>query len=167
MTNQCEAGHGCSAGANRAVDLHVGGFNCAEAVYLGVLNALGIDSDEMLAVSVATGLGAGIGRTGRTCGALTGGVLALGLLFGRDEPGAVAAYARTCQLVQEAFDQFESRFGSTECHQLSGYDFTSDIDWKAFAGDTCRKRKCLGYVGAAASIFIAIALAETDDNCRE
>ena len=67
---------------DRAVALLGAGFNCAEAVLTVLskrLEKLGRPCGEVVPC-VATGFGAGIGRSGGTCGALSGAVLALGLM---------------------------------------------------------------------------------------
>ena len=49
---------------------------------LAVSKAAGIESPCV--PRIASGFGGGIGRQGETCGAVTGGVMALGLIYGRD-----------------------------------------------------------------------------------
>jgi len=43
---------------------------------------------DELVPRIATGFDGGIGRCGSVCGALTGGIVALGAKFGTDEPSA-------------------------------------------------------------------------------
>lgn len=61
------------------------GFNCAEAVAAAVLEGIGEDATGALAH--ATAFGGGFGRTfEEACGALSGGIIAIGQLFGRHSP---------------------------------------------------------------------------------
>ena len=61
---------------------------CSEAV-LAVLNrGLSGGMDDEFAIRLASTLPQGIGDSGCTCGALSGGALALGLFLGRSRPGA-------------------------------------------------------------------------------
>ena len=63
------------------------GFHCAEAVAKAVLESLGHDANA--AVAHATAFGGGFGGTYcEACGALSGGLLAIGHLHGRCEPAA-------------------------------------------------------------------------------
>ena len=56
--------------------------NCAQCVFSGVTEALGVENDEVF--RAATGFADGIGLTGDGhCGALSGGVMAISCLFGR------------------------------------------------------------------------------------
>ena len=100
----------------RAFDLFQGGFNCAEAVSKTIVESYGSGREEYSTKS-ATAFGGGIGGTKcETCGALTGGVIALGCLFGRTEPGADKqdVYA----LATEFRNRFLDTFGSTRCKAI-------------------------------------------------
>ena len=76
---------------------------------------------------MATGLGAGVSRQGLLCGALTGGVLACGMVAGsrrrnsRDDLRGLReeSYSR----VQELTGRFEARFGAVGCGVMTGCDF--------------------------------------------
>ena len=60
-----------------AMEKFLAGYNCAQSVLYAYGPELGMDGET--ALKVATGLGAGMGRRGEVCGALTGGILVLGL----------------------------------------------------------------------------------------
>lgn len=91
---------------------------CSEAV-LAVLNrGLGGGLTDDTAVRLAAGLPMGLGESGCTCGALTGGVLALGLFLPNASPG-VRDRKRTRDAAQELHDRFKDRFRSTCCRVLS------------------------------------------------
>ena len=64
-------------------------FACSEAILYTVNAILGNPLPSEI-VKLASGFTGGIGRSGSVCGALTGGVMALGLAFGRTNPGAPA-----------------------------------------------------------------------------
>lgn len=83
----------------RAYELFQGGLICSESVLLAVLEGAGAAGGEV-GPRVATAFGGGVGRSREElCGALAGGLIALGLLEGRDRAGenwddvAVAAAA--------------------------------------------------------------------------
>jgi hypothetical protein len=57
-------------------------FLCSEAVLITLAECLGVESK--LIPRIATGFGAGVGREGEVCGALSGAVMGLGLKFGRE-----------------------------------------------------------------------------------
>lgn len=91
---------------------------CTEAV-LSVLNqGLNGGLPPKMAIRLGSGLPEGIGGSGCTCGALTGGVLALGLFLGRDAPGLLNG--RSVRVAsKELHDQFKECFGATCCRVLT------------------------------------------------
>jgi len=103
------------AGAGEtAAELFCCGWNCAEAVFLAICRQIGEDDRS---AHLLTALGGGIGDSGRTCGALTGAVVALGLRYGRRQPDTAAkhvAYAKAHRL----YKAFHERFHSIECREL-------------------------------------------------
>jgi C_GCAxxG_C_C family probable redox protein len=76
---------------------------------------------------VMTGFGAGVGHFGDTCGALVGGIAALGAVYGRREipasPGESKEQMNGNPGLYRLFNQlpnaFKKRFGSTQCRMLT------------------------------------------------
>jgi len=66
--------------SKEAVSRFMQGYNCAQAVSSVFARDAGVPEEVILCA--ATGFGAGAGRTGGTCGAVSGGVLVIGLSFG-------------------------------------------------------------------------------------
>ncbi len=97
-------------------------LNCAESVFRGVCFAEGIALDD-LSKRMATPFGGGIGRSEDICGALTGGVLAIGASLGRTSPDAdkTGCYEAAGTLHKG----FEETFGASSCRALNMSDFTS------------------------------------------
>ncbi|MDH7477732.1 MAG: C-GCAxxG-C-C family protein, partial [Candidatus Bathyarchaeota archaeon] len=61
----------------KAVKRFLYGFNCAQSVLLTMFEHW--NGENELIPKIATTFGGGIGRCGSLCGALTGGVMALGI----------------------------------------------------------------------------------------
>jgi C_GCAxxG_C_C family probable redox protein len=100
----------------RSRELFDSGFNCAESVFLAVAESRG---DECTVIpGVATGFCSGMARTERLCGAVSGGVLAVGLALGRSTPDQ--SVEDCYRAVREVIDGFVSRFGSDNCCALTG-----------------------------------------------
>jgi C_GCAxxG_C_C family probable redox protein len=77
--------------------------------------------DEM-ALKIAAPFGAGMVRAGKTCGAVTGGLMALGLKYGYTSPEDKDA---TYGIAQEFMHLFEEQHGSLTCRELIGFDITT------------------------------------------
>jgi C_GCAxxG_C_C family probable redox protein len=99
-----------------------GQLMCSEAV-LSVLNqGLKGGLAPEIAVRITSGLPEGFGGSGCTCGALSAGVLALGLFLGRNGPG-ILNNKRVFTASKELHQRFKTSFGSTCCRVL-----TKDIE---------------------------------------
>ncbi len=59
-----------------------GEFSCSEAVLYTINNLLGKPYDDSI-VKMASGFTAGVGQSGCICGAVSGGIMALGMVYGR------------------------------------------------------------------------------------
>lgn len=105
------------AARHKAEQLYADGqFFCSEAVFLVANAYLGHPvPDEM--VRLASGFPVGIGTSGCTCGAIAGGVMALGLRYGRTEAGA--PMPGMLETAKELHDRFISRRKSTCCRVLT------------------------------------------------
>jgi len=92
------------------------GRHCAEAVALTILENFG-QADPLPAVRVASAFGGGIaGSTQELCGAFSGGVIALGSLLGRSQPGLERK--ECASLIKQFREEFLREFGSLQCRPL-------------------------------------------------
>jgi C_GCAxxG_C_C family probable redox protein len=68
----------------------------------------------------AAGPMAGGSRAGSLCGALQGGILALGMLYGAEGEamGNLDALVESFQPVKRLYQEFEKAFGSRLCHEI-------------------------------------------------
>jgi C_GCAxxG_C_C family probable redox protein len=106
--------------AQQAVALHGRGCNCAQAVLCAFARDLGLE--ERAALRIATGFGGGMGRTGSTCGAVTGAYMVLGLARGMNDPEEKIRKDATYTLVREFADRFRKKHGALGCRELLGVD---------------------------------------------
>jgi C_GCAxxG_C_C family probable redox protein len=134
----------------RADQLHTQGANCAQAVACAFAEDLG--ADRIMTLRMATGFGGGMGRTGATCGALSGAFMALGLAFGMQETSDQAAKERTYALVAEAARRFRERTGATTCRELLGLDLGVPEQLQAAKDRNLFATQCAGYIKTAAEI---------------
>lgn len=128
------------------------GYYCAESVLLAVARNEGIDSP--LIPAVATGFCSGVSRTSGTCGALTGGIIALNLVHGRDRRGLPVD--ENYAAVQSLVTGFEAKFGSTNCTALLGCDLGTPEGRQTFRDGQLRTR-CREFTGIAARLTASLA----------
>jgi C_GCAxxG_C_C family probable redox protein len=77
-----------------------------------------------MALKVAGAFGGGMGHLGRTCGAVTGAFMVIGLGYGKTRAEDNETRDKAYRLVEELVDRFQSRNGSTVCKELLGYDIS-------------------------------------------
>jgi C_GCAxxG_C_C family probable redox protein len=114
-------------------------LNCAEAVLCSMMQFWGEDGD--FAPRIATAFGGGIcGRQG-LCGALTGGLMAIGLKLGRRQPGDDKAPAN--QAGKAFLTWAGDSLPSLECRALTGVDFSDAAENARFrAPDGPHEKVC-------------------------
>jgi C_GCAxxG_C_C family probable redox protein len=128
-----------------AMERFLAGYNCAQSVLYAYGPDLGLDGET--ALKVATGLGAGMGRRGEVCGALTGGILVLGLKYGRGGQQDRSATENTYQKTLELMALFEKRHGSCFCRVLlDGCDLRTAAGKQYFKEHDLLHRTCVGCV---------------------
>lgn len=120
------------------------GYFCCEALMAAVRDNFDLDiSDDVIKMS--SGMAVGVGKSGCICGALNGGVLALGLFFGRSEqsgPGDPKV-VKCLELTNELHDWFKVANGkNTNCCRI----LTREFDMKQ--GE--HKEQCIYFTGLAA-----------------
>ena len=110
--------------SERAGEVFAAGCNCAQSVFLGCAGALpepsDLSEDQML--RVASCFGGGMSHTDHACGALTGGLMALGAAEGMRVRGDAATKQRSADLGARFVHAFRDRHGSTRCTELIGYN---------------------------------------------
>lgn len=127
------------------------GFHCAPAVLSTYSEQFGLE--KALALKIASGFGAGIGRMGRTCGAVTGALMVIGLKHGQVNLADEEASQRTYTLAEEFIGRFTKLHGSTECKELIGYDLSDPGELRLARDSGVFQSKCPGFVYDAACIL--------------
>ncbi len=99
---------------NEIENLRAQKYQCAAATALGIIRGLDIeDIDEKTVIAATAGLCGGIGRTRSegTCGAVTGAVVALGLIDQEES-------SRVVEMSKKLVERFQSEFGTLQCGRL-------------------------------------------------
>ena len=106
--------------AEKAMELHKSGYNCAQAVYLAFADLYGMDLD--LAARISGPMGGGVGGQREVCGAVSGMAMALGMLYGYSDPADTERKANLYNRVQSCSAVFKSVADSIICRELLGLD---------------------------------------------
>jgi C_GCAxxG_C_C family probable redox protein len=126
------------------------GFNCAQAVLTSFADRF--DTDKETLFKISNGFGGGMGRKQEVCGAVTGAILAIGLLHGRGEIDSVEKQETTYRKVRELIDAFTKEFGTITCSELlPGCNLLTEDGQKMFR-EQGLKENCCTYVRRANEI---------------
>ncbi len=128
------------------LDLKVG--CCPQCVLTAVKDVIGGIGDDVIKASHGLSGGGSLVGTG-TCGALSGGLLALGTRRGRDADKLEKSRGMAnFQLGRQLTERFQQEFGGTSCEALQcrfsgrSWDFWKPEEYKAFSearGDQCAR----------------------------
>ncbi len=92
---------------------------CAQTTIAGIFEALHITNDDVF--KAASGLADGLGLSGDgSCGALVGGVMVIGYLFGRERKDFKDMFKpmKSYLLARKLHDQFVEKYGTCRCYDL-------------------------------------------------
>ena len=105
---------------------------------------------------IATGFGGGVSRLGSICGALSGTIMAMGLVEGRNDPSDNDAKLKLYKKVIILINDFKDEFGTVDCRELTGCDLLTEEGLAKFAEKKIHEEVCPKYVEFAASRGIKI-----------
>jgi C_GCAxxG_C_C family probable redox protein len=128
-----------------------GDFYCSEAIVKTINDGFGLGYPESV-IRMASGFPIGIGSAGCACGAVTGGVMAIGMVFGRAEPGD-PRIDRCLALARELHTLFTRRHGCTCCRTLTHGMVLKSPE---------HLRQCIAFTGEVTEETAKIILRELD-----
>jgi len=103
-----------------ALELFKSGFHCSQSVFSVFSEELGLKKETALKISCP--FGGGLGGYGKTCGALTGGMMVIGLKLGSSETSDTDAKTQSKEKTRALIETFEKKHGSSVCNDLVGLD---------------------------------------------
>ncbi|MCB5234629.1 MAG: C-GCAxxG-C-C family protein [Candidatus Cloacimonetes bacterium] len=134
----------------KALALFESRLNCAQSVFAVFAEEHGIPLQHALKISSTFGGGMSVGSA---CGALTGGLMALGLILGFDEydPETKESFAN---LTEEYVCRFSKRFESMDCREIKNPHEPELKDLPQEEIDAILRQRCVDCV------LFAVSLAE-------
>lgn len=130
--------------SDKAAAMMKNGFLCSQAVFSTLGEQLGIDRSQ--AIKLATGLGAGISGRGDICGAISGGIMAIGLKHSNDQSSSYDPRNKTFYLTQELIEKIKVKHGCYTCRGLTGLDFNSPEGIKMYKERNTEEKVCLNVI---------------------
>ena len=141
--------------AKKAVHRFEGGYNCAQSVLLTLYEHMEPQGKSELVPKIAAGFGAGIGRCGSVCGALTGSIMAVGIKYAPNEAG-VDKRANAYANARELYQRFEKQHGTVFCRNLIKYDLSNPQEAAKARQEKAFEKVCNQLVKSAVENFLAL-----------
>ncbi|NPV92332.1 MAG: C-GCAxxG-C-C family protein [Firmicutes bacterium] len=126
-----------------------GDFFCSEAIVKTIKDEFNLPMPDGV-IAMASGFPVGMGGSGCTCGAVVGGIMALGLFFGRTE-AKDKKVDKTMELAKELHDTFKGRHKHVCCRIL-----TKDME----LGSPVHMKQCIAFTGEVAEETAKIIVRE-------
>lgn len=140
--------------------------NCAQCVLLAVQETLDFKDDSIF--KAATGFAGGIGGFGiSACGALSGGILAIGQKYGRNRKNFTKPRRerfKAYDLAQRLHQCFIEEYGNSACHSVQqsifgrSFNLLDPVERQRFEDDGGHIDKCTDVVGKAAQWVVELLL---------
>jgi C_GCAxxG_C_C family probable redox protein len=130
---------------DKAVKLFASGFNCSESVLLALSRELN-EPTEHIIPCIATGFGGGIARTGSTCGALSGAIMTIGLIVGRNKSNELEKKEIVYEMAFKMITDFEREFGTSLCKNLIKCDLRTPKGHEKVRSQKIKETVCTKFV---------------------
>ena len=98
-------------------------FHCSQSVLAAFAPELGLTEEQALKLGACFGAGM---RKGEVCGACTGALMVLGLMYGQSDKDALESRMRANKVNVEMMNGFAEKNGSYICNELLGCDIRTE-----------------------------------------
>lgn len=144
----------------KALQILLQSGNCAQTSFLVLQEQFNLDNGKILKALTPF---PGVALRGETCGAVIGSLMALGLVFGRDNIDDMPGYVRSLPPARKFCRQFEKEQGGTMCGAIleaklgKKYNLANPIE-SAMYLSSGGPEKCAEVVASAVRIAAEIML---------
>jgi len=122
--------------ADIAINTFNNNRNCAQSVIGAYAEQYNLDKETLY--KLASAFGGGMGHSNGVCGAISGGLMVLGLKHNEKQFDKETTYAQTRHLM----DEFIKRNGTRDCEKLIGVDLMTEEGKKNFQSEGIKKKVC-------------------------
>lgn len=144
----------------KAKQLFTDGCNCAQAVAAAYADCFGMSFEDAMRASEA--FGGGLGRLRRTCGAVSGMCMLVGLKYSKGQPNDLDTRALIYEKVQYLVKRFEQMNSTSICGDLLGENRPNDNGATPTTrnNEFYQKRPCIGCVEDCARLVEEVLLCD-------
>jgi C_GCAxxG_C_C family probable redox protein len=139
-----------------AIQIFAQGFNCCQAIIATYGPAHGLD--RITALRVGGAIGGGMGRTGRTCGAVSGALMTIGLAHAKTTTEGGRPNDKAYELAAEFIRRFQALHNTTDCQDLLGVNIGTAAGMEQARQAGFFRTRCPAFVRSAAQILEELQL---------
>ena len=139
--------------SERALKSFSEGYNCSQSVLLTFAEHWKCKDESI--PKIATCFGAGIGRCGSLCGALTGGLMVIGMKYGTNE-ASMEKRLDAYELAKEFYERFKKKHGSVMCRELIDFDLSDPEQREKARLEGVHDKKCTVFIKNAVEILASL-----------
>lgn len=136
--------------SEKAAELFLEGYNCAQAVAVAFCDVTGLD--EKTTAKMVSAYGGGMGGLREVCGAVSGMLFILSNLYGYDDPKEEAGKKQLYAQVQSLAQQFKEQHTTIICRDLLG-NLAKNPTPSPRTPEYYAKRPCVRFVMTAAQLM--------------
>ena len=114
--------------------------NCAQSVLTSYSDKLNFD--KALALSITSGFGAGMGRLQKTCGAVTGAFMVIGIYNDMHISDSNESKETTNTMIQKFNEKFNAIHQTTDCAKLLNCDLKTEKGQEHFHDNNLIEKVC-------------------------
>lgn len=134
----------------KAQDKFFDEYACSQAILSEYCNYYDVDSQ--VALKISAGFAGGM-CMGKTCGAVTGAIMVLGLKFAGQQPETPEGRKSVKEAVLKFTELFKSLNGSTECKDLLSVDISTPLGLQTAKEKNVFRTVCPKFIKDSASIL--------------
>lgn len=124
----------------KAITCFQSGYNCAQSVLSAYTDEF--QYDNTLAMELSCGFGGGMGRLQKTCGAVTGSFMVIGIYNSRKFSDIKTQKEQSYKMVQSFSEKFKSMHGTLDCDSLLKCNLNTDEGHLFFKENNLAKTMC-------------------------
>lgn len=138
----------------KATELFMSGYNCAQSVFAAFCDVTGIDFDTALLLS--SSFGGGMGKLREVCGTCSAMFMVAGLLYGYKSNNNLAEKAAHYATVRQLTDAFRQKNKTIICRELvAGLKGINSVNPQPRTAEYYAIRPCVRFVADSAAILEA------------
>ncbi len=125
------------------------GYNCAQSVLVAFAHELNLN--ENIAIKITSGFGGGMARMQNTCGAVTGGIVAIGMAVSNKEEDITTNKERVYYTISQFINRFKEKYRSVKCRDLLNCDLNTLEGQQFYEEHELHQKVCMSCVCDATS----------------